>query len=93
MASAPDLNDPKVISVLETLLRSSGIRGGALMKETGLPPTDELSKAVQFLRDQELIQVSGDISKENLPFATLGVLPSQIERIHLLLKQARSKAL
>ncbi len=87
MAALPKLS-PEAITVLRVTLDNKIIRGGELMRYAGMTNATELAGPVRELVSQNLIQVSGDISAEMLPFATFGTRPSDYQYLRFLLDQA-----
>lgn len=86
MAALPKLT-PEAATVLRLTLENKIIRGGELMRYAGMKSPSELVKPVKDLLSQDLIQVSGDISEEMLPFATFGIRPSDNKYLQFLLEQ------
>jgi hypothetical protein len=90
MAALPQLS-PKAVTVLRLTLDNKMIRGGELMRYAGMSTPSELTEPVNELLSQELIQVSGDISEEMIPFATFGTRPSDYQFLRFLLDQPQKR--
>lgn len=70
----------EAVRVLKVILDNKVIRGGELMRISGMKTPSDLAKPVKELQDQSLIEVSGEVWDENmLPFATFGSRPSARE--------------
>ncbi len=73
--------------MLRITLENKIVRGGELMRYAGMKNPSELAAPVRELVDKDLIQVSGDISEEMLPFAMFGTRPSDNKYLYFLLEQ------
>jgi hypothetical protein len=86
MASFPQLS-PEAVRVLRIMLDQTIVRGGDLVRYAGMKQPSELMKPVDELLTQNLIEVSGDISEQMLPFATFGIRPSAREYLNALVQR------
>ena len=78
--------------VLRTVLERGMIDGANLMRSAGVKRANDLKGPIKQLKDEDLIEVRGDISSETtfettFPFATLSVLPSRKEYLYGVLQQ------
>jgi hypothetical protein len=82
--------DPTALAVLEILLDRSNIPGYELMKRARIDEPNQLMAAIDVLRREDIVQVSGDVSQpHSLPFASFAVRPSAKEFASILAKQNR----
>lgn len=86
MAALPQLS-PEARNVLRIALDNKIIRGGELMRYAKMKNPSELIGPVEELMSQDLIQVTGEISPEMIPFATFGTRPSDYQFLRFLLDQ------
>ena len=84
--SFPELTD-SARRVLKVLVDKNGINGGTLIRAAGMKDPSELLPPVTELQSYGLIEVSGSLTKEDLPFAYFGTRPSALEYLHLVLRQ------
>ena len=69
--------------ILAAALDRSMIRGAELPSYANTTDWKKLADAVQKLASNKLIEVSGDVwNVRELPYATIGVLPSAREYLH-----------
>jgi hypothetical protein len=88
MAAPPALT-AEAKTILRLVLERKIIRGGELMRFAGLKNADELVSPVKELMSEGLIQVTGDISDDMIPFATFGTRPSDQSYLRFVLDPAR----
>jgi hypothetical protein len=82
----PALSDQEK-AVLRVVLDSKIVRGAELMRRLSITKPDQLVGPLKELVNWGLIEVSGELSPETLPFATLNTLPSVQEYIRAIIQQ------
>jgi hypothetical protein len=73
--------------VLRAILDAKVVRGGELMWQSGFKTPQALATPVNELVSQNLIEVIGPVSPNELPFATFGIPPSSHEYLRSLLRR------
>jgi hypothetical protein len=74
----PNLSDP-ARDLLRILLSFKIARGGDLMQRTQIFDSAQILEPIKELLNQGLIEVSGELSPDFLPFATFSIVPSALE--------------
>jgi hypothetical protein len=87
MAAVPPILSEQARGVLRVILDGKIIRGGEVMRRLGLTDPSLLVDPVNELVSKSLIEVTGDLSADALPFATFGTPPSAQEYLRAALQQ------
>jgi hypothetical protein len=75
MAVFPDLNEEER-RILRIILDSKIIRGAELMRQLGTSDPTELLDPLRQLLNRNLVEITGELTPDLFPFATLGAPPS-----------------
>ena len=81
---------PQARQALEIIVGSTAIDGSSLMKKMGVSRPADIVTIIRELQAYELIEVGGNVTAEELPFAQFGVRPSAKEYLDRQLKQSRA---
>lgn len=75
--------------ILRIVVERGMVDGALLVQEAGVKRANELMDPISKLQRHKLLNVKGDISKEDrLPFATISIRPSDKEYLHSLINSA-----
>jgi|GEM_PF-5569723 hypothetical protein len=86
MATTPQLSQ-LAQSLLRVILDRKIVRGGELMRYIGISaPADFLAPAKELV-DNNLVEVTGELTQADAPFATFGTKPSRIGYLSALVER------
>lgn len=75
---------PEAQRLLKIILDRKIVRGAELMRFGGFKMPTEMEAPLQELSNRHLIEVSGSLTVDALPFATFGTKPSAFEYLRSL---------
>jgi len=87
MAQSPAQLSSDAQALLRFILDRKIVRGGELMRYVGKGTPIELMGPVQELVNQNLVEVTGELTPDGLPFATFGIRPSALEYLRTLVQR------
>ena len=87
MAAVPPVLTAPARGVLQVILDGKIVRGAEVMRKLGLTDPNQLVDPVRELFSKGLIEVSGDLSADAIPFTTFGTPPSAQEYLRAALRE------